>query len=89
MPFVTQEHRDKPNPTIPGDRCYVHYKWMIDKWRANRRWTTANNIYKEMIQSRPCKSLDESVAEELAWQVFFVKEVMPYENEKEAQNGTI
>jgi pentatricopeptide repeat protein len=89
MPFVTASHRIAPDPTIPGDRCYVHYKRMVDAFKKERRWTTANNIYKEMIESRPYKSLDESVAEELAWQVFFIKYVMPYEDEKERENGTI
>lgn len=89
MPFVTQEHRLSPDRSIPGDCCYLHYKRMVDTFRNERRWTTAHNLYKEMLESRPYKSLDESVAEELAWQVFFTKHVMAYENQKENENGTI
>lgn len=89
MPFVTPEHRRHPDPTIPGDRCYVHYKRMVDTFRANRRWTTANDLYKEMVESRPYKILDEAIAEELAWQVFFNLHVMEYEQEKRKTNGDI
>ena len=89
MPFVDEEHRKNPDPTIPGDRCYLHYKRMVDAFKAERRWTTADRLYKEMIVQRPYLTLDEAVAEELAWQVFFLNYVMVYEREKESQNGTI
>lgn len=89
MPFVTPEHRIAPDPTIPGDRCYKHYQRMMDAWAKERRWTTANSLYKDMLMRRPYATTDEAIAEELAWQVFFIREVMPYEEEKAKENGEI
>lgn len=87
MPFVTQAHRTSPDLTIPGDRCYVHYKWMVEAWKKEPRWTTADTIYAKVMDfSENCK---DQCAKELAWQVFFIKYVMPYEDLKEAENGTI
>jgi hypothetical protein len=93
MPFVTQPHREKPDLTIPGDACFVYYKGMMDKWRAERRWTTAHNIFEEIVQKvvrvpRLASILDIS-AHFLAFLVFFIKHVMKYEDEKETENGTI
>ena len=49
MPFVTQERRYRIKGSLeeiqPGDRCYVFYKEMVEKWKAEPRWTTAHNIY--------------------------------------------
>jgi hypothetical protein len=87
MPFVNQEHRDKPDNNIPGDRCYVHYRWMMDEWKKERRWTTADKIYAAVM--RDDESLEEQRAKELAWQVFFNLHVMKYEEEKRAENGDI
>ncbi len=87
MPFITKERRDAIKEGIlvgwqPGDFCYIEYKAMVEKWKANPRWTTAHNIYKEMTQN--C-----STAKDLAWQVFFIWYVVPYEKEKEKLNGQI
>lgn len=93
MPFVTQPHRDSPDPRIVGDLCYVYYKAMVDQWKANPRWTTAHDIYLGMRintnRLTMAQDLNKRTANELAWQVFFVKYVMDYENKKEAENGTI
>jgi len=103
MPFVTQDRRDiidefgLDNDKLPGgiqvgDRCYVFYKPMVDKWKANPRWTTAHNIYKTMmreIESPESLSEDDGAAYELAWQVFFEIYVMPYELKKREENGDI
>ena len=90
MPFVTPGHRKVPDETIPGDLCYQYYKWMIDKWRVERRWTTAHNIYKEVLHIRTTgQSMDRAAALDLAWQVFFVMEVIPYEEEQMEKNGAI
>jgi hypothetical protein len=93
MPFITQEDRERidKNPWTagkPGELCYVFYKEMVEKWRSNPRWTTAHEIYREMCEDH-ANSFDEGAAKELAWQVFFIKYVMPYEDEKEKLNGTI
>lgn len=87
MPFVSAGHRKVPDPSIPGDRCYIWYRWMIDEWKKERRWTTADNIYKTV--KRPETVGEEQRAKELAWQVFFVLQVMPYEEEKMEENGDI
>lgn len=93
MPFVTEDHRISPDVKIPGDLCYIHYRKMADRWKAEPRWTTAHNIYKEMRQTLHDETKiythDARAAYELAWQVFFIKYVMPYEDKKEAENGTI
>jgi hypothetical protein len=95
MPFITQERRflieqntldGLVNPQ-PGDRCYVFYKEMVEKWRAEPRWTTAHNIFKSMAGID--LSTDDGVAHFLAWQVFFQLHVMPYELRKREENGDI
>jgi hypothetical protein len=114
MPFITKERRkilDKgvwddpilcklPGGITPGDRCYSFYKSMVNKWKRNPRWTTADEIYRNIIDHR--HNLDSGdnvihseiafeyqVARELAWQVFFQLYVMPYELKKREENGDI
>lgn len=88
MPFVTKEHRDNPDGNIPGDRCYLHYKWMMEMWRANPRWTTADEIYAKVVNlDQP--DIHWQRAKELAWQVFFNLHVMDYELKKMKENGGI
>lgn len=91
MPFVNQEHRDKPDLAIPGDRCYVWYKWMIAEWKKERRWTTADRIYDQVCEFHKQRKLprEQLRALDLAWQVFFADEVMSYEKEMKAKNGAI
>lgn len=103
MPFIVQERRQPMldgslQEPQPGDFCYLHYKGMVDAWNASPRWTTAHNLFKKLLLDRaldwqemePKPTHDDNfVARELAWQVFFIKYVMPYEDKKEAENGTI
>lgn len=89
MPFVTKEHRENPDLNIPGDRCYVYYKKFVDTWKENPRWTTADGLYQLLLMKRQHLRFEELSALELAWQVFFIKYVMPYEDKKEAENGGI
>lgn len=92
MPFITPEARritDSIGPQTAGDRCFIAYREMVRRWKISRRWTTAHELYKEMLAKRPYKTMDDAVAEELAWQVFFIKHVMVYENEKAAINGEV
>jgi len=70
-----------------GDICYLYYKDMVKKWRKRPGWTTAHNIYKEIVSKFPCS--DGCVAERLAWQVFFQLYVIPYELKKREKNGDI
>ena len=74
-----------------GDRCYYFYDDMMLKWRKERRWTTAHNIYKLMKKEIKENDFSEDTqrAYELAWQVFFTREVMEYEEEKAKENGEI
>jgi hypothetical protein len=103
MPFITQDRRDvidyESTHDYPwvngtdwqvGDLCYVHYSKMVAQWKANPRWTTAHEIYKNLFpESDAIVVADEQVAKELAWQVFFQLHVMPYELKKRAENGDI
>jgi len=88
MPFVPQPNRkDMANgqpPKTVGDQCYLAYLPMIQAWKKERRWTTAHNLFKQTFDVD-----DEQAARTLAYLVFFVKEVMPYEEEKIQENGDI
>lgn len=74
-----------------GDRCYYFYKKMIKKWKANRSWTTAHEIYCSVVGTFNQNMMDNDTkrAHELAWQVFFQLHVIPYELEKRKLNGDI
>lgn len=67
----------------PGDRCFLEYRNMMRKWKANRRWTTADEILSAMFPE------DSQRAFFLAYLVFFIKHVMQYEREKCRENGDI
>lgn len=101
MPFIEQERReliDKmqwvklPGGTQMGDLCYDFYKDMVDTWKAQRRWTTAHEIYRDVITTQygiTVHSIEEVTAKYLAWQCFFYFYVLPYEEEKRKINGDI
>ena len=111
MPFIEQKRRKiieekgleglynyRENSWIQsGDRCYVYYKQMVDKWRGNPKWTTAHEIYRDMIICYNDKDLfadnydknDNYAAACLAWQVFFQLYILPYELEKRKINGEV
>ena len=94
MPFIKRYRRDEIADELldefqPGDLCYIHYKKMVDQWKANPRWTTAHEIYKDLIFGPVPEGLDNEAAKELAWQVFFQLHVMPYEENKRKLNGDI
>lgn len=102
MPFIPQSKRlDLENggqPEVVGDLCYLVYKEMVKQWKENPRWTTAHTIYKSLYIYWPMfgdiakdyiEGTDFQPAKELAWQVFFQNYVMPYEREKEKENGSI
>jgi hypothetical protein len=96
MPFITPERRalieegkgGSLHPIQPGDRCYMYYKEMVAKWKAEPRWTTAHEIRKHMWLY-PVLHVDDRIAEDLAWQVFFQIHVMEYERKKREENGDI
>ena len=96
MPFIKQKHRDLIHKfglaglveIEPGDRCYVFYKQMVEKWKAEPRWTTVHELFKQHVI---CFSMnmDDDAAAKLAWQVFFHLHVMPYELKKREENGDV
>ena len=98
MPFITPVRRTIINlygleglysDVTPGDRCYVFYKAMVDKWKAEPRWTTVHEIYFKMNTGTIHNTQDDWIAQQLAWQVFFQLYVMPYELKKRNENGDI
>jgi hypothetical protein len=83
MPFVSPEHRESPDMTVAGDRCYVEARRIWAMWYKNPRWTTVDEIA-SFIYPNPIKR-----AFFLAFLVFFAMRVMPYEIEKLRENGDI
>ena len=88
MPFVPETNRvamseGKPPETV-GDMCYLEYTQLIAAWLKERRWTTAHNEFKRVFDVT-----DEQAAKTLAYLVFLIREVMPYEEEKVKENGDI
>lgn len=83
MPFVNAEHRAKQDFEIPGDRCYLEYSLMTSAWRMSPRWAMVDAIA-ATIWSDKWKR-----ATVLAFLVFFVLHVMPYELRKREENGDI
>lgn len=83
MPFVTKPHRQHPQLEIPGDRCYIAYKAMLDHWRVSPRWTTVDTLARSIWPD------DWKRADMLAFLVFFSLHVMPYEQMKQKENGDI
>jgi hypothetical protein len=75
-----------------GQTCYLSYKDMVAAWNKAPGWTTAHRLYRMVLQLKQSASpiiTDELTATDLAWQVFFIKYVMKYEDKKELENGTI
>lgn len=96
MPFVEKSHRDRPDLSVPGDRCYLYYKHMVETWTKSPRWTTADEIYGRLLVAKQlCRndllsvSCEMCRAHDLAWQVFFSIYVMDYERKKRDENGDI
>lgn len=99
MPFITKDRRKiidefglsilhLPGGIMSGDRCYVYYKSMVDRWKEHPRWTTVYNLCKEMLDDCPNND-DDLVARDLAWQVFFTLYVIPYELQKRYENEEV
>lgn len=83
MPFVTHEHRNDPDLTIPGDRCFLAAEPIWKKWRDNPRWATIDELWKPFFPD------DVKRAQFLALMVHFIFEVIPYEELKKEENGDI
>lgn len=83
MPFVTTSHRECPDFNIPGDRCYVEYKKIMNAWGESPRWTTIDKMATRFISN------DDDRAYFLAFLVFFALHGMKYEEIKREENGDI
>ena len=83
MPFITQPHRDNPDPTIAGDRCYVAYCEIMKDWNKNPRWTTIDNLWKAIEPD------DNKRAILLALIIHMVFHGIAYEELKREENGDI
>ena len=90
MPAIKQEARENPDPAVPGDRCYVFYKELMEMWRESPRWTTVDRILETLMNFLNGDVNNASRrAAILAFLVFFCREVMPYEESKFKENGAI
>ena len=86
MPFVEPSCRDPQHAICcVGDICFCEYRHLVEEWNKNPRWTNAHEITKKHFDL----SDDQHTAAFLAWMVWFNKKVMPYEDKKEKENGTI
>lgn len=83
MPFIDDTHRKAPDKGVPGDRCYLHYKQLMEKWRANPRWTTIDQMLAELFPDENKRAFI------LAFLVFFGLHGMPYEVKKRDENGEV
>lgn len=83
MPFVTTSHRETPDLTIPGDRCYMEYKRIMKTWSEQPRWTTIDKIAVRLFPD------DNDRAFFLAFLVFMAFHGMNYETVKREENGDI
>lgn len=96
MPFISPDERrllaSGKLPDTVGQFCYLEYKKMLTAWKAAPRWTTAHKIYKSVLDAKQSASpmiTDELTAKDLAWQMFFMLRILPYESLKEQENGGI
>lgn len=94
MPFITKDRRKdikdgkiQPVDFQPGDRCYLDYKYLIDEWKKDPRWTTADRLYQHTLRFN--FNVEEAASAQLAWQIFFSIYVMPYELGKREENGDV
>ena len=93
MPFTSKEARkitDTIGPQAVGDRCFLFYREMLRQWRKSPRWTTAHEIRRGVMERTRDWALDDNtIALNLAWDVFFQLHVMPYELQKRIDNGEV
>jgi len=105
MPFVgTQRSKDlvigNIRPEKVGDLCSIAYSLMINPWRKDPRWTTADeikksislikvNVFKGLNISDGFNKIDVNTAVDLAWEVFFSLSVLDYERKKLKENGDV
>lgn len=89
MPFIDKQSRFNIAtgvrlPETPGELCYMEYVRILKEWRESPRWKTVDRLFREVVPGG-----DVDTAQRLAFMVFFVKHVMPYEEQKAKENGDI
>lgn len=100
MPFIKQWRREVIAKhglaglaeVKPGDRCYVHYEYMVRVFKADTSWGTVDALFRDVVLNFNCDELEreaELSARYLAWHVFFQLHVIPYERTKRYENGDI
>ena len=91
MPFVDETHRADPDMQVPGDRCYLFYREIMEEWKRAPRWTTVDTIMTKLLNFLDGHDVNQASrsAALLAFMVFFAREVMPYEEKKCRENGEI
>lgn len=67
----------------PGDLCFYQYRRMMKEWNKSPRWTTVDNLLSPMFPDQ------EQRAYMLAFLVFFAFKALPYEREKQRENGDV
>jgi hypothetical protein len=103
MPFIKKEQRELCDKDFrfaeeKGDLCYLIYRDLLNEFKLEPRWKTIHEIYKTRLldtvwlfkyrETRFSRE-DAITALHLAWQVFFITHVMPYEEKKIEENGDI
>lgn len=87
MPFIPRVDRDKPFAELEhgteGEKCFVSYRSMIRMWKATPRWATVDHIATAIWPEAFAR------ARILAFLVFFILHVMPYEIKKRKEHGEV
>lgn len=83
MPFVNDEHRQHPDTSVPGDRCYLAAKPLWEKWQKEPRWTTIDEMWKAYEPDNNRRALLLALLVHMGLYGF------DYEQEKREQNGEL
>lgn len=97
MPFTESKDRRKMDRILalqqelhslavdikPGDRCFIEYRRIMSEWRKNPRWTTVDQLASAIFPDEATRAYF------LAFLVFFAMKAMPYEREKQRENGDV
>lgn len=67
----------------PGDLCFYQYRRMMKEWKKQPRWTTVDTLLAPVFPD------PEQRAYVLAFLVFFAFKALPYERQKQAENGDV
>ena len=89
MPFIDAERREEirmpSDCATPGERCYLTYLNLIQRWRAQPRWTTIDGMVEKLFPELS----PQRRADFLAFLVFMGFHGFPYEEKMREKNGDI